>query len=487
MNRTLLIERVMDETRLAVIEEGQLMELYVQRPDAENLTGNIYLGRVERVLPGMNAAFVDLGLEKRGFLAAEDASTSASAREGLPIDKLLRPGQEVLCQVVKAGYGSKGPRLTCSVTLPGRRMALLGGVRSVGVSKKIGDADERERLHGIGTALMGEGGSGLILRTAAEGASEELLGEEYARLIERWHALRNTAEHASAPKLLHDDNALYLRAIRDKLGPRVDALWADGEALYRQMIDAASTLAGEWRNRIKLHTAETPLFDLWRVDAQADKALQKYVWLKSGGSLVIEETEALTVVDVNTGKNVGKHDAQDTIYKLNCEAAVELLRQLRLRDIGGIVVVDFIDMKSEAQKQALLDLLGELAKNDDTRVNIAGITQLGLVELTRKKERQSLSRQLLHICSDCGGNGKVPSHETTARRLVHDMWRRRRSGDASPLLIEADAKVYGWVKTIGAPPGGPTYARAKVGMAAGDYAISPVDEAALPPNTVKLI
>ena len=486
MTRTLLIERVMDETRLAVIEEGQLMELYVQRPDAENLTGNIYLGRVEQVVPGMNAAFIDLGTAKNGFLASEDAGTADSAAGEARIEKLLRPGQPVLVQVTKSQPGGKGPRLSRSITLPGRYMALLGGERSVGVSRKIADVDERARLHDIGMALMKAGGSGLILRTAAEGASEEALSGEYSRLTERWNALANTAEHAIAPKLLHDDNALYLRAIRDKLGPRVDALWVDGEALHREMVNAASILAPAWADRIRLHTGATPLFDLWRVDSQADKALQKYVWLKSGGSIVIEETEALTVVDVNTGKFTGGKDAADTRFKANLEAAGELMRQLRLRDIGGIVVVDFIDMNSEEQKQALLDALVTLAKNDDTRVNIAGITRLGLVELTRKKERQSLSRQLMHTCSDCGGNGVVPSHETTARRLVRELWRRRRSGDASALLVEAEAKVYGWVKTIGAPPGGPTYARAKAGMAAGEYAVSPVDVAALPPNTVKL-
>ena len=488
--RTLLIERLLGQTRLAVIEDGRLMELYVERPGMENVVGNLYLGRVERVVAGMNAAFVDLGLQKSGFLAMDNAPSNDPALKAAlgdrRIEKLLRPGQSVLVQVTKAQSGVKGPRVSMDITLPGRMMALLGETRYVGVSRKITDADERARLHGIGSALLAEGGAGLILRTASMGASEASIREEYARLSDWWRAIRTRAEHGVAPVCLHDDNALALRAVRDKLGPRVDALWVDGEALFEEISELASRIAPEWTDRISLHTGQTPLFDLYRVDAQADKALQKYVWLDSGGSIVIEETEALTVCDVNTGKYLGRKDAEDTRFRANLEAARELMRQIRLRDIGGIVVADFIDMKSEAQQKALLDALRAYARDDDTRVNVAGITSLGLVEMTRKKARQSLSRQLLHTCSDCGGNGAVPSHETTARRIVRELWRRRRAGDASALLVEAGAKVCGWLKTIGAPSGGATYARAKTDLAAGEYSVAPVDEAALPRDAIQL-
>lgn len=484
--QTLLLERVRDETRLAVIEDGRLMELYVQRPGMENLTGNIYLGRVERVLPGMSAAFVELGMEKNGYLAAGDiaapagdAALASALRDADPL-KRARPGQAMLTQVVKSQPGGKGPRLSGHITLPGRLMALLTDVQYVGVSRKIADKEERERLHGLGKRLMGEGGPGMILRTAAEGASEEALRAEYERLCRWWEGLRTRAEHVIPPKLLHDDNALPMRAVRDRLGERTEALWVDGESLYGEVLELAKTLAPAWMERIKLHDSPTPLFDLYKVDAQADKALQKYVWLKSGGSLVIEETEALTVVDVNTGKNVGKRDAEDTIFKANCEAAKEMMRQLRLRDIGGIVVADFIDMKREEHNQALLELLRELAKEDATRVNIVGMTGLGLVELTRKKERQSLSRQLLHTCSDCDGNGAVPSHETTARRIVREIARSRRMGDAGTKLIEANGKVVGWIKTVGLEEGGAVYLRADETFKAGAYRVSPVDEGHLP-------
>ena len=490
--QTLLIERVKDETRLAVIEDGRLMELYVQRPGMENLTGNIYLGRVEHVLPGMSAAFVALGMEKNGYLAAGDiaapagdAALASALRNADPL-KRARPGQAMLVQAVKSQPGGKGPRLSGHITLPGRLMALLTDVLYVGVSRKIADQAERERLHGLGRELMGENGPGMILRTAAEGASEEAIRAEYERLCQWWESLRTRGERGIPPRLLHDDNALTLRAVRDRLGERTEALWVDGESLYGEVLELAKALAPEWAERIKLHDSPTPLFDLYKVDAQADKALQKYVWLKSGGSLVIEETEALTVVDVNTGKNVGKRDAGETIFQANCEAAKEMMRQLRLRDIGGIVVADFIDMKREEHNQALLDLLRELAKEDATRVNVVGMTGLGLVELTRKKERLSLSRQLLHTCSDCDGNGMVPAHETTARRVVREITRGRRMGDTGAKLVEANGKVIGWIRTIGLPEGGAVYLMADETCGEGEYRIGPADEAKLPESVKRV-
>ena len=474
MKQTLLMERVADETRLAVIEEGALCELYCQRPDAENLSGNIYLGRVENVLPGMNAAFVDIGMEKNGFLSAGDIRLFAQGDRELAtalgrarIEKLARPGQEILVQAVKSQPGAKGPRLSCHITLPGRRMVLLAGVNYVGVSRKIGDPDERNRLRELGLALTEGTGDGLILRTAADGVSRETLQAEFDGLSRTWEDLRRRGQYISAPKLLHDDNDLVMRAVRDMLSDDVEALWVDDSDCLELLQVRASALAPEYADRIRLHEGSTPLFDLYRVDSQLDKSLQKYVWLDNGGSLVIEETEALTVVDVNTGKNTGRRDADETILKNNLEAARELMRQLRLRDIGGIIVADFIDMKREADRQALLDALRECAKRDRNRVDVVGITPLGLVELTRKKARQSLSRQLMHTCSHCGGNGVVPSHETTARRAARELWRRRRGGDTTALLLEAAPPVCGWFRKIGMPEGIALKPREE--MEAGEY------------------
>lgn len=492
MAQTLLFERVQDEARLAVIEDGRLAEIYIQRPDTENLSGNIYLGRVENVLPGMNAAFVDIGMDKNGFLAAGDIGVDlrgdrsfSDALGEARIEKLVRPGQDMLVQAIKSQPGGKGPRLSSHITLPGRLLVLLADVKYVGVSRKLTKAD-RARLHGLGKILVGETDAGLILRTAAAEAPEEAIRAEYARLNALWAEIQNRAVHGIAPKRMHDDNALALRAVRDYLNDGVDALWADGATCFDELRGIAETLAPEYADRIRLHDSAAPLFDLYRVDAQLDKALQKYVWLKSGGSLVIEETEALTVVDVNTAKNTGRKGAEETIFKNNLEAAEEIMRQLRLRDIGGIVVIDFIDMKSREQKEALLDALRTQAARDRVKVNVVGITGLGLVELTRKKERQSLSRQLLHTCSDCGGNGFVSSHETTARRIAREISRRRRQGDGSPLLIEAAQEVCGWLKTIGVPDGGATYAHSNGSKGAGEYDISPADPERLPQGTKTL-
>ena len=492
MIQTLLMERVLDQTRLAVIEDSRLCELYIERPDSENLSGNIYLGCVERVLPGMNAAFVDIGMEKNGFLAADDIRLDVRGESGLEsalkqvrIEGLVRPGQEIVVQAIKSQPGGKGPRLSSHITLPGRLMVLLTGIEYVGVSRKIADEEERSRLYGIGKALASRE-FGLILRTAALGVEESALREEFDRLTAMYRQMRERAAHAIAPKLLHDDNALVLRAVRDMLNENVDCLWVDDDDCLTRARACAGTLCPDLADRIRRHEGDTPLFDLYRVDAQADKATQKYVWLKSGGSLVIEETEAMTVVDVNTAKNIGKRASQETLFENNCEAARELMRQLRLRDIGGIIVADFIDMPQQRQRDALLEVLRECAALDRTHVTVVDITPLGLVELTRKKQRQSLSRQLTHTCSRCGGNGVVPSHETTARRVSRELWRSRRGGNAAIMLVEAAPPVCGWLRKLGAPEGGAVYLRPVEGMEAGEYRISPAEPGALPPDSKRL-
>ncbi len=492
MARTLLYERILDEARLAVIEDGRLAEICIRRPDTENLTGNLYLGRVENVLPGMNAAFVNIGMEKNGFLAAGDIGVDVhgdpALRDALGparIEKRVRPGQSVLVQVVKSQPGGKGPRLSSHITLPGRLLALLPDVKYVGVSRKLGE-ETRARLHGLGSALLGESGAGLILRTAAGDADEAAIRAEYDRLRALWRDLELRARHGVAPRLLYDDNAPALRAVRDWLGESTEALWADGEACWQELRDLARVLAPEHLDRIRLHDSPTPLFDLYRVDAQLDKALRKYVWLDGGGSLVIEETEALTVVDVNTAKNVGKKSAEETVFRNNLEAAEEIMRQLRLRDIGGIVVVDFIDMASAEHREALLSALRACAAKDRVRVNVVGLTGLGLVELTRKKERQSLSRQLTRPCAACDGNGAAPSHETTARRIVRDIARRRRQGDHSPLLIQAAPPVCAHLSRIGAPGDGTVYVHLLEAMGAGEYAVSCANPSKLPQGAKKL-
>jgi len=482
MKQVLLMERVMDQTRLAVVEDNRLCEMYIQRPNGENQSGNIYLGRVENVLPGMNAAFVDIGMEKKGFLAAGDIRLFSQGDRALStalgkarIEQLVRPGQDVLVQAIRSQPGAKGPRLSCHITLPGRTMVLLAGVKYVGVSKKIGDAGERARLREVGLSLVGDGADGVILRTAAQGQDEAALRAEFASLKAQWAEMKRRARYTIAPKLVHDDNDLALQAVRDMLTQDVEALWTDDEACHDRMTALAKAMTPGLADRIRLHTGETPLFDLYRVDSQLDKALERYVWLKSGASLVIDETEALTVVDVNSGKNTGRRDADDTILAVNCEAARELMRQLRLRDTSGMIVVDFIDMRREGDSEKLMDVLRECAAIDRNRTRVVDITALGLVELTRKRVRQSLSRQLTHTCSACGGNGVVPSHEATARRALRELWRRRRAGDATALRLEGAPAVCGILKKIGMPEGGAVQLSPAEAMGAGEYRFTPME------------
>lgn len=482
MKRTLLMERVLDQTRLAVIEDGALCEMYLQQPGSENLAGNVYLGRVSNVLPGMNAAFVDIGLEKNGFLAAGDIrlpvqgdGALAEALGKARIENLVRPGGEIAVQVIRSQPGAKGPRLSCHISLPGRLMALMRGVAYVGVSRRIDDGAERERLYKAGRSLTEKTDVGIILRTAAQGAGESALRAEYERLSSLLADILEKSRHCAAPRLLYDDNDLAVRAVRDLLADDVDALWADDADCFARLVACARAYAPELAGRIRLHDGQTPLFDLYRVDAQADRALGKRVWLDGGGSLVIEETEALTVVDVNTAKNTGKRSADETILKTNREAARELMRQLRLRDIGGIIVVDFIDMRRDGDRQALMELLRECAARDRNHTTVVDITPLGLVELTRKRVRQSLSRQLTRACSHCGGTGAAPAHEATARRIARELWRRRRGGDDTALLIEASAPVCAALKNIGIARDGRAVVRASSEPDAGEYRLSPLD------------
>lgn len=481
MKKTLLMERVMDQVRLAVIEDGALCELYIKRPDAENLSGNIYVGRVQNVQPGINAAFVDIGMEKNGFLSAADIRLFARGDRALSqmlgkarIENIARPGQLMLVQAVRSQPGAKGPRLSCHVTLPGRLMVLMGGVVYVGVSRKIDDPAERERLKAAGQALVHGSGDGVILRTAARGAEDEALREEYERLSRLYAEMRRRAECSAAPKLLYDDNDLALRVVRDMLDGDVEAVWTDDDSCYESLLAHARTLAPALSDRIHRHEGQTPLFDLYRVDTQSEKALDRFVWLKSGASLVIDEAEALTAVDVNTGRRGGRRDADEAILQTNLEAARELMRQLRLRDLGGIIIADFIDMRGEDDRQQLMTLLRELACRDSNRTTVVDITPLGLVELTRRRSRQSLHSQLTRACAVCGGSGCVPSHEATARKALRDVWRRRRGGNATALAIEAEGAVCGWIKRIGLPEGGKVDIRPTEELGAGEYRITPL-------------
>lgn len=458
MRREIIIERVLDTVRLAVMEDRKLCEYYFERGNSKKLSGNIYAGRVENVLPGMNAAFVDIGTGKNAFLHAGDIhfdirgmdelKTSLESRR---IEKMVRPGQMIVAQVVKEPGGSKGPRISGSITLPGRLSVLLPTEKYAGVSKKINDEAERERLHGVAEKLSEQYGVGIIIRTVGEGAEETQIRSDFERLIAVWQGVETAAVHSSKPVLIQQDGDICLRAIRDMMDESVDCVRTDDLKCYEALCKYAQMLTPEYAYRIEYTDGETPLFDIYRVDHQLEKAMDRHVWLKSGGSLVIDETEAMTVIDVNTGKFVGRDSLEDTIFNINLEAAREIARQLRLRDIGGIIIIDFIDMLDENRRQTLVEEFRAMLKSDKNRTNVLGMTALGLVEMTRKKLRQPLSKLLMHDCTHCLASGREWTYETVAFRAIREIWRRARIDQSTLYVIETGEKVAGWIKTLGLP------------------------------------
>jgi ribonuclease G len=449
--KEILVTVDIDETRAAVREDGELVELFIERPVHQRVVGNIYKGKVENVLPGMQAAFVDLGLERNSFLYVDDAMPGRAEVEGekvgkppkgsLTIKDVVRPGQEIIVQVAKEPIGTKGARVTRHITLPGRYLVLMPHVDYVGVSRRITDERERERLKQA-AARVKPAGAGLIVRTVAEGATEEELGRDVAFLLRLWERIQQRAATAPAPSLLHRDLGLVQRIVRDWLDDTVSQFIIDDREEYQRALDTLELHAPHLKDRVKLYTrTDQSLFDFYGVELEIDKALKRRVWLRSGGYIVIDQTEALTAIDVNTGKFVGTTNLADTVFKTNLEAAREIARQLRLRDIGGIIIIDFIDMEITEHRQKVLKTLEEELRKDRTRANVLGLTQLGLVELTRKKSRQNLDEALMRPCQYCDGRGKVLSEETMARRVRAEIRRILKQSTSEALLMEVHPTV----------------------------------------------
>ncbi len=415
-----MIQADEEGTKVAVVEDGRLVEIYFER--YQKLVGNIFKGRVANVLPGMQAAFVDIGIERNAFLYAGDVISPAGGErfgKDQAIEHVLKPGQEVVVQVTKEPLEGKGARVTTQITLPGRYAVFMPGVDYVGISRRISNEEERERLRKLAVEIKPPG-KGLIIRTAAEGVSQEDLGEDIEALEEVWSNIVKTGETVPAPVLLHGEVDLTDRIIRDLFNEAVARRQVNDRSVYVNIMQTLA--AGEicLKNRIYLHEGQD-IFAKYDVTGQVMQALKHKVWLNCGGFLVIEQMEALTAVDVNTGKYVGSENLENTVSKTNKEAAVEIARQLRLRNVGGIVIIDFIDMVMEEHRQEVLSVLEQELQKDKTRTRIMGITKLGLVELTRKKARQALEGVLLQKCPYCSGNGKVLSEETVslnARREI---------------------------------------------------------------------
>jgi ribonuclease G len=437
MLKEILIDVTCEETRAAVLEEHRLVEVYLERSYQMRLAGNIYRGKVENVLPGMQAAFVNIGLERNAFLFVEDVRSSRG-RKALPIQNLLREGEEIMVQVVKEPFGTKGARVTTQLTLPGRYVVFMPDYDTIGVSRRISSEKERERLKSLAEEVRIPR-RGLIIRTVAEGISREDLETDVQSLYKLWQWIQDKDRRISAPALIHQDLELVSWVLRDLFGDDIDRLVINDRESYDKVLELLKALGPHLRAKVQL--TESDLWSQYGIDQEVTRALRPKVWLRSGGYLVIDEAEALTVIDVNTGKFVGGKNFSETIFRTNLEACEEIVRQIRLRNMGGIIVVDFIDMDQASQREEIIKKLEEDLKRDKTRTYVLGLTQLGLVELTRKKVRPSLSSLLERTCPYCEGKGRVLSEETVSLKACQDLRSLASHTDAPALLVEVHPSV----------------------------------------------
>ncbi len=434
------------QTRVAILEDGRLAELLYDRAEEERVVGNIYLAQVSDVVPGLDAAFVDCGIEKNAFLHVSDAvaDDEHNGRPGrghrLPaISSLLKAGQKIMVQVTKGPLASKGARATRQIALPGRYLVLMsqGGTR-VGVSKRIANEGERTRLRKMAARVRPEG-FGIIVRTQAEGADRKDLESDVRFLTKLWRSIENKAQQSKAPALLHEDLSLVFEVVRDVLSPEVDEFIVDDKATYDRVLNLLDSVAPQLRHCVKLHKSKQPVFDYLGIEQEISKALRRKVWLPQGGFISIDQTEALTAVDVNTGKFTGTGSLQETVLRTNIEAAGEIARQLRLRGIGGIIVIDLIDMDSSRHRKQVSAALREAFAGDRMRTRIMHITRLGLVEMTRKRTEANLAQKLQATCPCCNGSGKILAAESVAMEAIRRLRIANIAEDA--VLVTADPMV----------------------------------------------
>ncbi|HHT27609.1 MAG TPA: Rne/Rng family ribonuclease [Firmicutes bacterium] len=450
MRKEIVINVGLGETRAGTLEDGRLMEIYVEREDAERIVGNIYKGRVENVLPGMQAAFVDIGLERNAFLYVDDAVAYKNVQRDLDeplehpkyktIKDLLKPGQQIVVQVTKEPMGTKGARVITHASLPGRYLVLMPTVEYIGISRRIVDEAERARLKAVAKSVKPKG-MGLIVRTVAEGVSEVELAADCRFLVGMWETIQEQAKRTGAPALLYKDHDLVYRLVRDMFSADVDKFVLDDLDEYRKTIDLLQTLAPHLKNHVFLYHGGPSIFDAYNIEQDLAAVMSRKVWLESGGYLVIDRTEALTSIDVNTGRFVGSTNLADTVLRTNLEAAAEIARQLRLRDLGGIIIIDFIDMDTVEDERRVIERLEEELRRDKTKNHVLGFTGLGLVEMTRKKARQELSDILHKTCPYCEGKGRLLSEHTVASRVRREVFRRVKQYDFQAILIEAHPSV----------------------------------------------
>jgi ribonuclease G len=446
MYREILVQVAENETKVAVLEEGQLAEIYVERGQNQRLVGNIYKGVVKNVLPGMQAAFVDIGLEKNAFLYVEDVLVNVETIQP-NIRDLVKEGQEIVVQIVKEPAGTKGARITTKLTLPGRYLVLMPKVDYVGISRRIEDEAERERLKEIAEQFKPEN-AGLIVRTVAEGALKEVFSQDIQSLLKMWERIMLREENTSGPALLHKDLELVQRVLRDVFSEDIQKLSINSRTVMEKIIDYLDVVDESLKSRVFLSDT-SKLFEKYAIEQEIIQALKRKVWLKNGGYIIIDQTEALTAIDVNTGKFIGATDLADTVLRTNCEAAREIARQLRLRNIGGIIIIDFIDMNTENHRQRVLAVLDEELKKDKVKTHILGITSLGFVEMTRKKVRQSLSNALEKNCPYCEGKGRILSEQTVYLMLKEELREVVARTSATHIVIVAHPLVAALIIGVG--------------------------------------
>ncbi len=462
MASELVINVTAQETRIALIENGTIAELYIERTREKGIVGNIYKGRVVRVLPGMQAAFVDIGLEKAAFLYVADVFDAIEEYERLlddtnqagadvphdhqdfriihPIEELLQEGQELLVQVSKEPIGTKGARITSHISLPGRHLVYMPTVDHVGISRRIEDEVERERLREAVERLRIPG-SGYIVRTASEGKSEAELTSDMEYLAAIWAEVSRQREQAPVPSLIHADLDVVQKVLRDIVTEDVMKIMVDSRQDYDRIVQFMKMFMPKMESRVELYDEEEPIFDHYGLEVEISRALGRKVWLKSGGYIIIEQTEALTAIDVNTGRFVGKHNLEDTILKTNLEAVKEIAYQLRLRNIGGIIIIDFIDMEKEVNREKVFAALEEALRCDKSKTNILKISELGLVEMTRKRVRESIGRLMCEPCPYCEGRGYVKSKTTICHEIFRELRREMLDIRGTKVLLTVNPQV----------------------------------------------
>ncbi|MGD2067235.1 MAG: Rne/Rng family ribonuclease [Gemmatimonadota bacterium] len=446
------------ESWVALLEDDQLVEIMLDRPDQGRMVGDIYLGRVEAVIAGIQAAFVDIGTEKAGFLHVSDLGNEVDddddngddngsrgngegrrSRKYPPIQDQLQKGQEIMVQVTKEPIGTKGPRLTAQISLPGRTLVYMPGSDHVGVSRKIDDREERSRLRSLAREIVQPGSGGVIVRTVGEEVNRKTLQQEFDRLRELWAKTQRRAKGKSPPALLHGEAELVSGVVRDLFSDKFDAIRVDSPELHRELGNYIRQIEPELLDRLHLHDGDASLFDAYGVEDEIQRAFQRRVNLPSGGYIVIEPTEALVSIDVNTGRYTGRKDPEKTILRTNLDAAREVAKQLRLRDIGGIIVVDFIDMEAQEHRDRVLHELRSHLGRDRARTKTFEVSSLGLIEMTRQRVRPSLFQSLTEPCEHCGGTGRLYTPATVVRRIERSV--KRAAGDERSLVVRVHPEV----------------------------------------------